>query len=318
MKRLIQYCGILLVAAASTLASAQWNPIKPIKIIIPYAPGGSGDIGLRIISDKLSVAMGQPVVMEYKAGAGGVIGTEVGARAPNDGYSWILGSDAPFTIIPHMRKVPYDPLVDLEPASLIASLPMVLVVNSNLPAKNMNELVALSRTRKLTLGSNGNGSSGHIASELLKRDAKVDILHVPYTAQAQVVTDVIGGQLDMLVSSVGPVLQHIKTGRLRPIALTMPVHLDSLPGVPTMAEAGYPGINIGVWIGLLVPTKTPKEVSARIAAEMTKVLAQPDVREKFAALGYVPGGGAPSVLGERIEGDYARWGKVIREAGIKE
>ncbi|NDG38247.1 MAG: tripartite tricarboxylate transporter substrate binding protein [Betaproteobacteria bacterium] len=309
--------GLFALALYCAGAAAQWAPTKPIRLLVPYATGGSGDIGLRIISEKLSAAIGQPLVIDNKGGAGGVIGTELGARTLPDGYTWILGSDAPFTIIPHLRKVPYDPLADFEPVGLIASLPLVVVINPSLPVKNMAELVALAKTRKLSLSSNGNGSSAHLTAELIKREAGIDLLHVPYTGIAQAVTDVIGGQVDMTISSVGTVLQHIKSGRLRAIALTMPVKLASLPDVPSLIEAGY-NIDVSVWIGLLVPAKTPKEVTQRVSAELTKVLETPEIRERFANLGYVPGGGAPSVLGRRIEGDYAKFGKVIRDANIKE
>jgi len=312
-------CLLLLLGASAALASAaEWKPTKPIRILVPYTVGGSGDIGLRIISDRLAVALGQPVILENKGGAGGVIGTDEGTRLPADGYSWILGSDAPFTIIPHMRKVPYHPLTDFEPLGLIASLPLVIVVNPQLPVKNMKELVALAKTRQLTLASNGNGSSAHLALELLKREARIDLLHVPYTSIAKAVTDVMGGQVDMTISSVGTVEPFIKSGKLRALAITMPVKVPSLPDVPTLPEAGIPNVEVGVWIGLLAPAHTPKEVAQRVSAELTKVLANPDVRKRFDDLGYVPGGGAPSVLAKRIEADDAKFGKLIRDADIKE
>jgi tripartite-type tricarboxylate transporter receptor subunit TctC len=312
---------VAVLIAAATLcvgASAQWTPTRPIRVLVPYATGGSGDIGLRIIADRLAAAVGQPLVIDNKGGAGGVIGTEQGARVPPDGYTWILGSDAPFTIIPHMRKVPYDPLADFEPLGLIASLPLVVVVNSSLPVKNVRELIALAKTRQVSLGSNGNGSSAHLTGELIKREAHVDLLHVPFTGIAQVVTAVIGGQVDMTISSVGTVLQHIKSGRLRALAITTSSRLPSLPDVPTLAEAGVPNVDVSVWIGLLAPAKTPKDVAQRVSAELTKVLETPEVRERFATLGYVPGGGAPSALSRRIEADYSKFGKVIRDAEIKE
>ena len=311
--------GALLAALAfCTTAAAQWQPTHPIRILVPYATGGSGDIGVRLISDRLAAALGQPVVIENKGGAGGVIGTEQGARLPADGHSWVLGSDAPFTIIPHMRKVPYDPLADFEPLGLIASLPLVVVVNPDVPAKTMKELLALAKTRRLNLGSNGNGSSAHLTGELIQREAGVQLLHVPFTGIAQVVTAVIGGQVDMTIASVGTVLQHIQSGRLRALAITTSSRVANLPEVPTLAEAGVPNIDVGVWIGLLAPAKTPKEVAQRVSAELTKVLENPEIRARFATIGYVPGGGAPAVLTRRIQEDHARFGKVIREANIKE
>ena len=310
-------CLLMLLGYCAS-AAADWTPSRPIRLLVPYAVGGSGDIGLRIISDKLSAEIGQPLILENKGGAGGVIGTEEGSRAPADGYTWILGSDAPFTIIPHLQKVRYDPLKDFEPLGLIASLPLVVVVNPKLPVHDMKELVALGKQRQLVLSSNGNGSSAHLAGELLKREAGIDLLHVPYTGIAQAVTDVIGGQVDMTISSVGTVAQHVKNGRLRALAITLPVKVSSLPGVPSLADQGLSNVEMSVWIGLLAPSGTPKDAADRVSKALTKVLADPDVRKRFDELSYVPGGGSPSVLSDRIKADHAKFGKLIQDAGIKE
>jgi len=310
-------CLLMLLGYCAS-AAADWTPTRPIRLLVPYAVGGSGDIGLRIISDKLSAEIGQPLILENKGGAGGVIGTEEGSRAPADGYTWILGSDAPFTIIPHLQKVRYDPLKDFEPLGLIASLPLVVVVNPKLPVHDMKELVALGKQRQLVLSSNGNGSSAHLAGELLKREAGIDLLHVPYTGIAQAVTDVIGGQVDMTISSVGTVAQHVKNGRLRALAITLPVKVSSLPGVPSLADQGLSNVEMSVWIGLLAPAGTPKDAADRVSKALTKVLADPDVRKRFDELSYVPGGGSPSVLSDRIKADHAKFGKLIQDAGIKE
>jgi len=310
-------CLLLLLGYCAS-AAAEWTPNRPIRLLVPYAVGGSGDIGLRIISDKLSAEIGQPLILENKGGAGGVIGTEEGSRAPADGYTWILGSDAPFTIIPHLHKVRYDPLKDFEPLGLIASLPLVVVVNPKLPVHDMKELVALGKKRQLVLSSNGNGSSAHLAGELLKRETGIDLLHVPYTGIAQAVTDVIGGQVDMTISSVGTVAQHVKSGRLRALAITLPVKVSSLPGVPSLADQGLSNVEMSVWIGLLAPAGTPREVADRVSQALTKVLADPEVRKRFDELSYVPGGGSPSVLSDRIKADDAKFGKLIQDANIKE
>ncbi len=310
---------VLLSIACGMPAWAQWSPAKPIRLIMPYNPGGSGDITMRIISDRLAQALGQPLVMDYRGGAGGVIGTDAGARAPADGYSLVFGSDAPFTIIPHLQKVAYNPVRDFEHVSLIANVPLVLVVHPSVPAQSVQELIAIAKSRpgQLTVGSNGNGSSGHLAGELLKSEARLDIVHVPYKGQAQVVTDLVGGQVTMVFSSVGPVEQHIKAGKLRAIAAASTTRFAGMPSVPTLAESGVPQFNIGVWLGILAPLGTPKPVIARVNAEISKVLAVPEVRERFATLGYEAVGGDPGLLRDRIEADFQKWGKLIREANIK-
>jgi len=320
LKGLVRHAGIAFMIAIfySTAASAQWTPTRPIRIITPYAPGGSGDIGLRIISSKLSSAIGQPLVIDNRGGAGGEIGTALGAQAAADGYNWVLGSDAPFTVIPHMRHVRYDPIKDFEAVGLIATLPLVMVVNPSLPVKSVADIIALAKTQQLKLGSNGIGSSAHLTGELLKREAKIDLLHVPYPGVAQVITGLLGGQVDMTFSSLGPVEQQIKAGTLRAIAVTTASRVASLPDVPTLAESGYPDIDVSVWIGLLAPAHTPQDAIARANTELTNALGDPEIRQRFATLGYVPGGGSPSVLARRIQGDYEKWGQVMREAGIKE
>lgn len=300
-------------------AAAQWSPARPIKLLIPYGAGGSADLTGRTVADKVAVALGQPIVAENRAGAGGIIGTDAGAKAPADGYTWVMGSDAPFTINPHLQKLPYDPLKDLDVVSLIANVPLVLVVHPSLPVRTLDDLVKLARARpgQLTIGSNGNGSSGHLSAELLKADARIDLVHVPYKGQPQVVTDVLGGQVNMTFSSLGPVEQHIRSGRLRAVAISVAKRFAGLPEVPTLAESGLPRFDVSVWIGVLVPAGTPKPVIARVNAEISRTLEQADVRDKFAALGYVPVGGSPAVLAERISGDHSKWGKLIREVNIK-
>ena len=314
-------CGVWFsfVLLSSMPAAAQWSPARPIKLLIPYGAGGSADLTGRTVADKVGVALGQPIVAENRAGAGGIIGTDAGAKAPADGYTWVMGSDAPFTINPHLQKLPYDPLKDLDAVSLIANVPLVLVVHPSLPVRTLDDLVKLARARpgQLTIGSNGNGSSGHLSAELLKADARIDLVHVPYKGQPQVVTDVLGGQVNMTFSSLGPVEQHIRSGRLRAIAISVAKRFAGLPDVPTLAESGLPRFDVSVWIGVLVPAGTPKPVIARVNAEISRALELADVRDKFAALGYVPVGGSPAVLAERISGDHAKWGKLIREVNIK-
>jgi len=305
--------------ALAAPAFAQWSPAKPVKLIIPYGAGGSADLTGRTVAEKVAAVLGQPIVPENRSGAGGIIGTDAGAKSVPDGYTWVMGSDAPFTINAHLQKLPYDPLKDLEAVSLMANVPLVLVVNPALPVKTLDDLIRLARSKpaQLTIGSNGNGSSGHLSAELLKADAKIDLVHVPYKGQPQVVTDVLGGQVNMTFSSLGPVEQHIKSGRLRAIAISVSKRFSGLPEVPTMMEAGLPRFDVSVWIGLLVPAGTPKPVIVRVNAEVTRALELPDVRERLTSLGYLPVGGAPSILAERIAQDHAKWGRLIREVNIR-
>ena len=315
--------GIVAAAAAfliATPAVGQWTPTKPIKMLTPYAAGGAADITARAISDKLATALGQPVVVDNRGGAGGVIGTEIGAKSAPDGYTLITGSDPPYTINPHLQKVPYDPLKDFEHVSLIAEVPLLLLVNpANVPANSVKELIALAKANpgKYTIASSGSGSSGHLAAELLKHEAGIDLVHIPYKGQAQAVTDVLGGQTDMVFSSIGASIQHIKTGKLKALGISVTKRFPQLPDVPTLAESGIPGYDLGVWIGASYPAGTPKPIVDRVNGEITKLLETPEVRARFAELGYVPVGGKPEVLAKRIEKDYALFGKLIRNAKIK-
>jgi len=321
MKQML--CNIGALAAAvllSSVAAAQWTPTKHVKMLVPFAAAGAADITARAVSDKLATALGQPVVVDNRGGAGGVIGTEMGAKSAPDGYTLIVGSDPPFTINPHLQKVPYDPLRDFEHVSLIADVPLLLVINpEKVKANNLKELIALAKASpsKFTIASSGSGSSGHLAAELLKHEAGIDLVHVPYKGQAQALTDVIGGQTDMVFSSIGASIQHLKTGKLKALGISVTKRFAVLPDVPTLAEAGLPGYDLGVWIGASYPAGTPKAAVERVNAEISKILQTPDLRARFAELGYVPVGGKPEVLTQRIAKDYALFGKLIRDAKIQ-
>jgi tripartite-type tricarboxylate transporter receptor subunit TctC len=309
-------CAAALVVALP--AQAQWKPERPIKLIVPFSPGGATDITARTIIDGAAAYLGQPIVVENNGAASGIVGTEAGARAAPDGYTWTLAHDPPFTILPHVRKLSYDPLKDFEPVSMIAVIPMVLVVRPGLPVNSVRELIDYARANpgKLTVGSSGTGATSHLAAELFKHETRIDLLHVPYKGQAQAVTDVIGGQVDMVFSSFGPVMQHIRSGRLKALGVTVPRRFPTLSEVPTIAESGVPGFEFSVWTGIAVPAGTPAAVREQIHAAIVKSLEQPAVRARFESLGYVPGDPAPGALKAKIAAEHAKWRQVITAARI--
>lgn len=316
---------VLLTGVAASVAmlalpvrAQQWTPTRPIKLIVPYGSGGGTDQAVRVVSDKLAAALGQPVVIDTRPGASGVIGTDAGAKSPPDGHTLIGGSDIAFTILPHLQKVPYDPRKDFEAVSLISTFPLVLVVNPASPVKSVKDLVALGKQKSLSFGSNGIGSSGHLAAEQLRAAAGgINFTHIPYKGQPQVNTDLAGGQLDFALSSVGAVGELVKGGRLRALAVTSAERIATFPDLPTMAEAGFPGVDLTVWIGLLAPAQTPKDVVARFSGELTKILKMPDVQARLIAMEHTPASGTAAAMAERIRVDYDKWGKLIRDTNIK-
>ena len=312
--------ALVVLAAAAAAPAQEWTPTRPIRLIVPFNPGGAGDVTARAISDKLSAALGQPVVVDNRGGAGGIIGTDAAAKSTPDGYTLVLGSDANFTIAPNLQPVGYDPLKDFEPVSLIVNTPMVLTVNpQRLPVNSIQELLAAAKASpgRYTIASSGNGTSHHIAIEKLKGDAGIDILHVPYKGQAQAINDVLGGQADLLFGTPGPLLPHIRSGKLKPLAVTVSHRIADLPDVPTLAEAGVPGYDISIWLGVLYPAKTPKAAIERINTEINRILATPEARGRYAAQGYSPVGGKPEVLAKRLADDTAAYRRIIQQAKIK-
>ncbi len=313
-------CAVLAACAfaAGPARADPWQPDRQIKIVVPFAAGAAADNAFRAISDRLGTNLGQPLVIDNRPGAGGVLGAQVGARSLPDGYTLIGASDPPFTINPHLQKMPFDPLKDFAPVSLVADLPLVLAVRADLPVENLRDLIKLAKASpgKLTGASSGNGSSGHLALEMLKSMAHIDILHVPYKGIPQAVTDMLGGRTDLVFSSLGPVMPHVKAGKLRLLAISTAARLSTLPDVPTVAESGVPGYDLGVWVGFLYPAGVPQAVIQRVSAEVDAVLRTPETQSRFAELGYVPIGGAPDKLAQRIKRDYDRFGKLIKDARI--
>jgi len=297
--------------------SAQQYPSKPIRVLLPYPPGGSTDTFTRIITQRLSESLGQPVVVDNRPGGNTIIGTELAAKAPADGHTFILVAST-YAINPSLFKLPYDPNKDLIPIIQAGFSTLVLVVHPSLPPKTLKEFLAYAKANpgKLNYGTVGSGSITHLASELFADVAGISTVNVPYKGTAPMLTDLLGGQLQFALDTPVTSIPHIKSGKLRPIAVSSAKRLGALPEVPTMAEAGLP-FEINAWLGFLAPAGTPKEIVQRLNAEINKILQMPDVREKLAAAALEPGGGTPEQFGAVIKADLARWPAVVKKAGVK-
>jgi tripartite-type tricarboxylate transporter receptor subunit TctC len=310
----------LLAAVVPAIALAQAYPAKPIHLIVPFPPGGINDVLARVTGQKLSESLGQGVVVENRPGAGGTIGSNAVAKAPADGYTLLFGATSTVAVSPHLYKnVPYDPIADFAPIVEIASVGSLLVVNPAVPATSVRELVALARARpgSLTFGSAGSGASQHMGGELLKSMAAIDIVHVPYKGGAPAMTDLVAGQISFMVEPIPTALPHVKSGRVRALAVSTPRRSAALPELPTISESGYPGYDLTIWFGLLAPARTPPEVIARINADMVKILAGADMRERLSAQGAEPVGGTPETFAAHIRSEVARWGDVVKTSGAK-
>ncbi len=311
---------MLVCAAAAPLALAQPYPSKPVRIIVPFGPGSTIDIFARIIAPRLHEALGQPVIVENRAGAGGMIGMDAAAKSAPDGHTLVIGALGPLAMNPVLYpKTPFDPVKDFAPVSLLATGPVVIVVHPSIPASSVKELVDLAKKRpgQLNFGSPGVGSSPHLTGELFKLLTGANIVHVPYKGNAEAITDLIGGQVSVVFTGVPPVVPLAKAGKVRLLATTGKQRIPSLPQVPTIAEAGVAGAEVLIWYGVVAPAATPKDVIARLNREIVKTMSLPDVRERFSQQGADPESSTPEQFAQLIRDEVARWGKVIRNAGIK-
>jgi tripartite-type tricarboxylate transporter receptor subunit TctC len=301
-------------------AHAQTYPIpsKPIKIVVPTSPAGGNDAMARIIAQKLNERLKQPVIVENKAGANGAIGTEFVARAAPDGYTILFGYIATHGINPALSKVPYDPVKDFAPITEVAEAQGVLVVTPSLAAKSVKELIAEAKAKpgKLSYASAGNGTAPHIAGELFKQMTGTDILHVPYKGSGPAVTDTLAGTTQMMFPSLVAASGHIKSGKLRGLAVTGKKRSPLFPELPTIAESGVPGFEVVQWYGLFAPARTPKEIVEKLNREIVLVMKDPDTAKKFAAQGADIVTGSPEQLGTLVQSELAKWGKFIKEAKI--
>jgi tripartite-type tricarboxylate transporter receptor subunit TctC len=301
-------------------AAAQGYPAKPIKLIVPFPPGGGTDISARTVANGLSNSGRWTFVIENKPGAGGNLGVDQAVKSPADGYTVVIGQTSNLAINPALyAKLPYDPLKDLSPVVLLVSAPVVLVVTASSKYKSLADLIAAAKNDPgaITYASPGNGTVSHLAGELLQRAAGVKLSHVPYKGAAQALSDTLGGQVQSFMSSVPSALAHVKSGRLRAIAVTSAKRSPELPAVPTIAESGYPGFEANTWYGLLVPTGTPTPVIALLNAEVNRVLATPEVRARLASEGGDTLGGSPERFAAFLAAEHAKWGRVVRESGVR-
>ncbi len=310
--------AVLLMAAA--LTHAQSFPVKPVRVITPFTAGSAIDTLARVVGQKLGDTWGQQVVIDNRIGANGIIGTEAAAKAPPDGYTVYLGNISTLAVNPHLYlKLPYDALRDFAPVTLAATIPVVLVVHPSLPVKSVRELIALAKAHpgQLNYASGGTGSAQHLPMEMLRVETGINIVHVPYKGLGPAFSDVLGGQVPMMFTGVSNVVPYMKTGRLRVLAIGSPKRSATLPDVPTVAEAGVPGFDFDSWTGYLVPVGTPRELIVKLHADITRTLVAPEVRDKLVTLGFDLVGGTPEAFATLIRNDIARFGKLIKAAGIK-
>ncbi|MEP6609467.1 MAG: tripartite tricarboxylate transporter substrate binding protein [Burkholderiaceae bacterium] len=316
-RRIVQAIAIA-VALSGANVMAQTFPSKPITLIVPFPPGGTTDVLARALSDQLSKNVGQPVIVESKPGAGATIGADYVAKAKPDGYTLLVGAVHHTIASSVYKKLPYDFQKDLAPISVVALVPNVLVVNANTSAKNVAELIALAKAQpgKLTYGSNGNGTAQHVIGTQFQNLTATDLIHVPYKGSGPLTTDLLGGQITMSFDTITPVLAHIKSGKLRALAVTTGKRSSVLPDVPTLSEAGLKNFDIGTWFGVLAPAATPKDVVARLNTEIVKVIQSPEFRKRMEEIGAEPIGNSAEQMAQQIKGETEKFGKIVKEAKV--
>ena len=313
------FAALALTVAGGAFGQGTY-PSRPVSMVVGFAPGGGTDTVARILAKTVGDALGQQVVVENKAGAGGNIATDHVAKAPPDGHTLLLGNVGSLTVAPHLvANLPYDPLRDFAPITMAVVFANVVVVQASLPAQTLPEFVRLAREKPgtITYGSSGIGGAGHLAGELLKDAAKIDIVHVPYKGGGPAMQDLLGGQIHAYFAAPASVVGHLKSGRARALATTGPKRAQLLPDVPTVAESGYPGYEAMNWYAYVAPAKTPKDIIDRLNREIVKALAAPDVIELLEKQGMEPSSSSPEELARYIAREYETWGKVVKQAGIK-
>ena len=320
MKTMLALLAAACTAFAAPAALAQKFPDKPIRFIVPFPPGGGNDILARAIAPKMGEFLGQPVVIDNRAGAGGNIAAEIVAKSPGDGYTLLLGNNSILaTNAALYGKLAYDAVKDFAPVILVASQPNILVVHPSLPVKTIKELVALAKSKpgQLNYASSGSGAAAHLSGELFKAMTKVDMVHIPYKGAGPALNDVLAGQDQLMFATALSVVPHIRSGRLRALGVTTAARMKSMPELPTIAEAGVPGFEATTWHGIVMPANTPVALVSRVNADVAKVLQMPDIRDRFAALGGEIIGGTPDEFAAYIKKEIPKWTKVVKDSGAR-
>jgi len=316
-RRLVQ-AGVLALGVAATGAFAQSWPARPVTLVVPFPPGGTTDVLARALADKLQPALGQPVIVENKPGAGATLGADQVAKSRPDGHTLLMGAVHHTIATSVYRKLPYDFQKDFVAVTTVALVPNVLVVNASTPARSVSELVALAKSQpdKLAYGSNGNGTAQHLIGTQFQNDTGTRLLHVPYKGSGPLTTDLLGGQIAMSFDTLTPVLPHIQSGKLRALAVTTGKRSSALPDVPTLAEAGLKGFDIGTWFGVLAPAATPPDVVKRLNAEAVKVIRSPEFRQRMAEIGAEPIGDTSEQMAKQIRAETEKFARLVKEAKV--
>ncbi len=311
---------LAIVVQPAAAADVRNYPAKPVRMIVPFAPGGTTDVIARIIGQKLTETLGQQVVIDNRPGANGNLGTDLAAKSAPDGYTLVMSFDGTLAINPVVyKKLPFDPQKDLTPIVTVAQVPLIIVVQPALGANSIREFIALAKSTpgRINYSSAGHGSTGHLTGEFLKIRAGIDMPHIGYKGGGQALTDLLGGQIQMLITALPTVDSFIRQGRLKALAFTSAKRVPGLPDVPTLAEAGLAGFDISSWYGILAPAGTPQDVIRRLNADIVKILGQKDVRDRFTALGTELVGDTPAQFAKAIREDTVRWAQVVQAANIK-
>ena len=305
-------------AARPEAAGARGYPDRPVRMIVPFVPGGGSDTIARMVGPKLAEALGRPLVIDNRAGAGGTVGVDLVAKAAPDGYTLLLGTPGGLSVNPNLRRTPYR-LSDFAPITQLSTSPLVVVLHPSVPANSVKELIAMARAKpgQLNFGSSGNGSIEHLGGELFKTMTGVNLTHIPYKGAALSIADLLGGQIQILFENMPPVLGHIRSGKLKALGVAAARRSAFLPDIPTVGEAGVPGYEASSWFGVLAPAATPKPIVARLNALIVNVLQMREIRERLAGMGFEPVGNTPEQFGEYLKAKMAEIGKLIKAADLK-
>lgn len=316
----LKYHAVALLCAAPLLAIGQSYPTKPIRFIVPFPAGGAGDLVIRALAQKMSENWGQAVVLDNRSGASGALGLQIAARAAPDGHTLALGTASTHSINPALhRDLPYDPIKDFTPIASLIVIPNVLVAHPSVPARSLQELIQLARAKpgQLSYASNGTGTSSHMAGELLKRAAGIQLLHVPYKGAGIAVNDVLGGHVQLLFGAVATSLPHVQAGKLRALAVTGAQRSSVAPNVPTVAESGFPSFEVVQWFGAFAPAGTPRAIVVKANGELNRAMSHPDVQEGFARQGFETRPATPEQFAAYVKSELDKWSRVVKEAGIR-